>query len=125
MSSYTASLTSILTTEERTPTMKNFSELLRSNLNIGYQEGSFFKEMIYTYFHIDLARFTMLRKEDQYKDTLESGLVAAILDESPYIQTFLNSNCGRYVKVGGNIAYVGGFGFVSKSLNHPSFLFKC
>ena len=45
-SSYTASLTSILTVEQLSPTIRGISGLIASDVPIGYQRGSFVEDYL-------------------------------------------------------------------------------
>ncbi|KAH7294358.1 hypothetical protein KP509_28G068100 [Ceratopteris richardii] len=93
-SSYTASLTSILTVQQLSPSMLGIHSLLVSDAPIGYQLGSFVKEYL-----IDLGikpeRLVPLYSKAMYAKALrlgpDNGGVAAIVDELPYVQLFLAS----------------------------------
>nr|DAD27617.1 TPA_asm: hypothetical protein HUJ06_029085 [Nelumbo nucifera] len=85
-SSYTASLTSMLT-------------LQTNGENIGYQAGSFV-----AYNSVDECNEGLL------KGTRNGGFAAAF-DEVPYIKLFLASSCSKYTMVG-PIYKTDGFGFV-------------
>eukprot|EP00253_Pinus_taeda_P033031 PITA_33031 len=111
-SSYTASLTSILTVQKLNPTVKDFESLKASGDAVGYQTGSFVAQ----YLQLELG----IKNLKTYSTPEEAGLalskgpknggVAAIFDEIPYIRIFLASQC-NYTIVG-PIYRTGGFGFV-------------
>eukprot|EP00253_Pinus_taeda_P024188 PITA_24188 len=111
-SSYTASLTSILTVQKLNPTVKDVESLKASGDAVGYQTGSFVAQ----YLQLELG----IKNLQTYSTTEEAGLalskgpknggVAAIFDELPYIRIFLASQC-NYTIVG-PIYRTGGFGFV-------------
>jgi hypothetical protein len=66
-----------------------------------------------------------LDSEETFDKALESGSVAAIIDESPYMDTFLTTYGCKYTDVDSSIAYFSGFGFVSNPESFlPLFLFS-
>eukprot|EP00253_Pinus_taeda_P011673 PITA_11673 len=111
-SSYTASLTSILTVQKLNPTVKDVESLKASGDAVGYQTSSFVAQ----YIQLELG----IKNWKTYSTPEEAGLalskgpknggVAAIFDELPYIRIFLASQC-NYTIVG-PIYRTGGFGFV-------------
>ncbi|KAL5213243.1 hypothetical protein ABZP36_024090 [Zizania latifolia] len=112
-SSYTASLTSMLTVQKLQPTVTDVRELLRRGDYIGFQEGTFIipllEKMGFQY------RMRSYSTADQYADALSKGSanggVAAIFDEIPYLKLFLSQYCDGYTMVG-PIYKTDGFGFV-------------
>ena len=115
-SSYTASLSSIIIAQQQqqqTPIIRSFQDLQNSQLHIGCQEGSFTLDYLKNRLHISSNRLIQLDTDKQYVDALNLNEVAAIIDESPYIETFLTSLGCDYTIVDSNIVYFGGFSFVS------------
>ena len=114
-SSYTASLASTLSSQQPIPTIQGFGFLLKDIVPIGYQGGSFIKNYL-TMLGVKQDRLMSLSSEKQYANALrlgpKNGGVGAIVDEQPYIQSFLSTECD-FTTVGDQIAYFGGFGFVS------------
>lgn len=112
-SSYTASLASILSAQTTYPAIEGFDALLKSNVSVGYQEGSFVKGYL-TKMGFPQKRLRSYASAQEYAQALrqgpQKGGVGAILDERPYTQIFLQSECG-FTKVGHELAYFGGFGF--------------
>ncbi|KAL6592724.1 hypothetical protein ACP70R_049399 [Stipagrostis hirtigluma subsp. patula] len=113
-STYTASLTSMLTVQELQPTVTDASELIRRGDYVGYQEGSFvageLKRM-----NFDERKMRSYSTPEQYAEALSKGSanggVAAIFDEIPYLKYFLSHNCKGYTMAGP--VYDGaGFGFI-------------
>ncbi|KDP43779.1 hypothetical protein JCGZ_22406 [Jatropha curcas] len=96
-SSYTASLTSILTVEQLSSPVKGIESLISGNEPIGYQYGSFAENYLINAYNIDKSRLVPLNSEQEYakalKDGPKKGGVAAIVDEKAYIELFLSSNC--------------------------------
>ncbi|MCO5567675.1 hypothetical protein L7F22_021369 [Adiantum nelumboides] len=108
--SYGASMSSILTTNHLTPRFQSFSELLTSHLPIGYQNSSTIRTVLQNVYHVYPSNMVPLSSEKDYVQIMRDGRVAAVIDEAPYLDVFLSSKCGSYVKVG-NIRTLGGFGF--------------
>eukprot|EP01018_Ginkgo_biloba_P012696 Gb_01114 [translate_table: standard] len=118
-SSYTASLTSILTVQQLSPTIQGIDGLVSSNSPIGYQTGSFVREYLSDEFNIAKSRLVPLDSPDSYAEALSlgpnKGGVAAIVDELPYIQLFLSTKCG-FTNVGREFTKSGwGFAFPKDS----------
>ena len=113
-SNYTASLSSILAAQQPRPTIQNFLNLQKSRLKVGYQAGSFTSDYMINNLYIVYHRLVPLDSEEDYDSALKSGKVAAIIDESPYMETFLTTFGCDYTNVDLNIAYFSGFGFVSQ-----------
>ncbi|KAL8027330.1 hypothetical protein ABFS82_14G085700 [Erythranthe guttata] len=92
-SSYTASLTSILTVQQLTPSIKGIDSLITSNENIGFQVGSFAENYLNEELNIPKSRLVPLGSPEEYADALDRGRVAAIVDERPYVDLFLSNYC--------------------------------
>ncbi|MCO5585910.1 hypothetical protein L7F22_039844 [Adiantum nelumboides] len=112
-SSYTANLTSILTVQQLTPTIQGITSLQAMNVPIGYQTGSFARDYLIS-LNIAKERLKPLPSIAAYAEALrlgpEGGGVAAIVDELPYVQVFLGSECG--FTIAGQEFTKGGWGFV-------------
>ncbi|WOK99754.1 glutamate receptor 3.5-like isoform X1 [Canna indica] len=114
-SSYTASLTSILTIQQLSSRIEGLDSLISSLEPIGYQVGSFSKDYMIEELNIDESRLVPLNNPDEYAKALDlgprNGGVAAIVDELPYIQLFLSDNC-NFATVGQEFTKSGwGFAF--------------
>ncbi|KAL3534251.1 hypothetical protein ACH5RR_002712 [Cinchona calisaya] len=97
-SSYTASLTSILTVQQLTSRVQGINSLIASSDRIGVQDGSFAYNYLIQELNIAESRLQILKSQDDYLNALTNGPngggVAAIVDELPYIELFLvNSKC--------------------------------
>ncbi|XP_056856401.1 glutamate receptor 3.3-like [Raphanus sativus] len=96
-SSYTASLTSILTVQQLSSPIKGIDSLREMNDRIGYQVGSFAERYLRDELNISESRLVPLGSPEAYakalKDGPRKGGVAAIVDERPYVELFLSSNC--------------------------------
>jgi hypothetical protein len=114
-SSYTASLTSILTVQKLNPTVKNVESLKASGEPVGYQIGSFVAEYLQKELGIAKENLRAYSTPEEAGEALskgpKNGGVAAIFDEIPYIRIFLASQCG-YTMVE-PVYRTGGLGFVS------------
>ena len=115
-SSYTASLTSILTVQQLTSNIKGIDSLISSTDAIGVQEGSFALKYLIDDLGIAASRIIKLKDQEEYADALrhgaEDGGVAAIVDELPYVELFLaGTNC--MYRIVGEEFTKSGWGFVS------------
>ncbi|XP_073149885.1 glutamate receptor 3.4-like isoform X2 [Henckelia pumila] len=113
-SSYTASLTSILTVRQLSTRIQGIDSLISSSDPIGIQQGSFAYKYLTDQLSISESRLRVLKKDD-YLSSLERGPtdggVAAIVDELPYIQLFLSTTKCEYSIVGQEFTK-SGWGFV-------------
>lgn len=114
-SSYTASLTSILTVQQLSSPIKGIDSLREMNDRIGYQVGSFAERYLRDELNISESRLVPLGSPEAYakalKDGPRKGGVAAIVDERPYVELFLSSNCAY--RIVGQEFTKSGWGFVS------------
>ncbi|XP_058093299.1 glutamate receptor 3.4-like isoform X2 [Magnolia sinica] len=113
-SSYTASLTSILTVQQLTSRVEGIDSLISSNEPIGIQGGSFTKNYLIEELNVAESRIVTLKHPEDYEIALlrgpKGGGVAAIVDELPYIELFLsNTNCK--FRVAGQEFTKSGWGF--------------
>ncbi|KAM7261008.1 hypothetical protein ACFE04_026483 [Oxalis oulophora] len=96
-SSYTASLTSILTVQKLSSSVKGIDTLITSNDPIGYQHGSFARNYLMDEFGIHESRLIALNSPEEYvkalKDGPAKGGVAAMVDERAYLELFLSTRC--------------------------------
>ncbi|AQK75635.1 Glutamate receptor 2.7 [Zea mays] len=109
-SSYTASLTSMLTVQKLQPAATDVTELQRTGAYIGYQEGSFIKQRLQKQ-GFDETKMRSYSTAEEYADALSSGRVAAVFDEIPYLKLFLSQYCDGYTMYG-PVYKADGFGFV-------------
>ncbi|XP_014502278.1 glutamate receptor 3.4 isoform X2 [Vigna radiata var. radiata] len=115
-SSYTASLTSILTVQQLSSQIEGIDSLISSNQPIGIQEGSFARKYLTEELNIQPSRIVTLKNMEAYIDALERGPkdggVVAVVDELPYIEILMsNTNC-KFRTVGQEFTKSGwGFAF--------------
>ncbi|ESW21964.1 hypothetical protein PHAVU_005G114800 [Phaseolus vulgaris] len=115
-SSYTASLTSILTVQQLSSQIEGIDSLISSNQPIGIQEGSFARKYLTEELNVQPSRIVTLKNMEAYIDALERGPkdggVVAVVDELPYIEILMsNTNC-KFRTVGQEFTKSGwGFAF--------------
>ncbi|KAL0301801.1 UNVERIFIED_CONTAM: Glutamate receptor 3.7 [Sesamum radiatum] len=94
-SSYTASLSSILTVQQLSTGITGIDSLISSGLPVGYQEGSFAYSYLKNNLNIHASRLISLGSREEYESALrrgpKNGGVAAIVDETPYVELFLST----------------------------------
>ncbi|XP_043712818.1 glutamate receptor 3.2-like [Telopea speciosissima] len=114
-SSYTASLTSILTVQQLSSPIKGIESLITSTEPIGFQVGSFAENYLNQELNIPKSRLIALGSPEAYAMALENGTVAAIVEERPYVDVFLSRNC-KFSAVGQEFTKSGwGFAFPKDS----------
>ncbi|KAM0017598.1 putative periplasmic binding protein-like I [Helianthus debilis subsp. tardiflorus] len=114
-SSYTASLTSMLTVEQLRPTHTDIDQIRRNGESVGYQKGSYVADILKSY-GFDDTKLESYSTFEEYDRALQAGSrkggVSAIMDELPYVRLFLAIYCNNYTMT--NVTYrTAGFGFVS------------
>ncbi|CAH2051473.1 unnamed protein product [Thlaspi arvense] len=92
-SSYTASLTSMLTVQQLNSPIKGVDTLISSTGRIGFQVGSFAENYMVDELNIARSRLVPLGSPEEYANALQNGTVAAIVDERPYVDLFLSDYC--------------------------------
>ncbi|CAJ1930688.1 unnamed protein product [Sphenostylis stenocarpa] len=100
-SSYTASLTSILTVQQLYSPIKGIESLVHSKEPIGYTQGSFAKDYLVQEIGIEESRLVPLTTPEEAAKALKNGPqnggVAAYIDERAYTDIFLSSRCNLTV----------------------------
>ncbi|KAK7272296.1 hypothetical protein RJT34_28799 [Clitoria ternatea] len=115
-SSYTASLTSILTVQQLSSQIEGIDSLISGTQPIGIQDGSFARKYLIEELSIQPSRIVSLKNMDAYIDALQRGPkdggVVAVVDELPYIEILMsNTNC-KFRTVGQEFTKSGwGFAF--------------
>ncbi|XP_076883979.1 glutamate receptor 2.7-like [Bidens hawaiensis] len=112
-SSYTASLTSMLTVERLRPTHTDINQIMKNGESVGYQHGSFVVDILKS-FGFDDSKLKGYSTFEEYDSALQAGSqnggVSAIMDELPYIRLFLAIYCNKYTTT--SFTYqTAGFGF--------------
>jgi ionotropic glutamate receptor len=115
-SSYTASLTSILTVQQLSSQIEGIDSLISGTQPIGIQDGSFARRYLIDELNIQPSRIVSLKDPKAYIDALtrgpKGGGVVAIVDELPYIEIFMSSTNCKFRTVGNEFTK-SGWGFVS------------
>ncbi|XP_071708995.1 glutamate receptor 3.1-like [Rutidosis leptorrhynchoides] len=107
-SSYTASLTSILTVQQLQSPISGIESLIMGNELIGYPIGSYIESYLVKELNVPASRLVALNSLE-YAEKLLSGTVAAIVTERPYVDLFLSNHC--QFQVVGQQFTKSGFGF--------------
>ncbi|GJU37053.1 glutamate receptor 3.4-like protein [Tanacetum coccineum] len=115
-SSYTASLTSILTVQQLTPSIEGIDSLISSKDPIGVPDGNFVYNYLIQELNIAESRIILLTDEVEFVNALrlgpEGGGVAAIVDELPYVELFMRYTSCEFKIVGQKFTNSGwGFAF--------------
>uniref|UniRef100_A0A0R0GKN6 Ionotropic glutamate receptor C-terminal domain-containing protein n=1 Tax=Glycine max TaxID=3847 RepID=A0A0R0GKN6_SOYBN len=114
MQSYTANLTSILTLDQLGPSFFNVNDLRKGGYYVGYQSGSFVKDVLVQQFKFDTSKLRPYSNSAEYHNALKTGSqrggVAAIFDEVPYLKVFLQEYGSNYIMAGSRYRN-DGFGF--------------
>ncbi|KAM1875223.1 hypothetical protein EV1_042353 [Malus domestica] len=112
--SYTASLTSLLTSQELQPTFTNILDLINNKEYIGYKNGSFVRDLLIDR-GVDPSKLRPYTSREECDVFLTNGSakggIAAAIDETPNIRLFLAKYCKKYTMIG-PIFRTDGFGFV-------------
>ncbi|ESW04547.1 hypothetical protein PHAVU_011G104300 [Phaseolus vulgaris] len=115
-SSYTASLTSILTVQQLSSQIVGIDSLISSTEPIGIQDGSFARKYLVDDLHIAESRIVTLKNMEDYINALQrgpkAGGVVAVVDELPYIEVLMSSSHCKFRIVGQEFTKSGwGFAF--------------
>jgi glutamate receptor, ionotropic, plant len=102
-------LTSILTVQQLRPTVTDIHDLIRNGNCVGYGRGSFVEGLLQQ-LGFDEKRVKAYNV-DEFGDALNNRSVAVVVDEVPYIKSFLAKHCNSYMMI--PISSSAGFGFVS------------
>ncbi|KAF5184216.1 Glutamate receptor [Thalictrum thalictroides] len=111
-SSYTASLTSMLTVQRLEPQFASVETLRRSNKNVGYPSNSFVRKYIEDVLHFNPSRIITVKSEYDYPDLFNNGTIEAAFLELPYERVLLARNARQGLIDSGIKHRFGGLGFV-------------
>ncbi|GKF35446.1 hypothetical protein Tco_0108646, partial [Tanacetum coccineum] len=116
---FTATLSSWLTLDQLRHKLPTSFE------NVGYQGGSFIKDLIMQRYNCSGNKLLALDSYEDFRNALSNGSVNAIFDELPYIELCLAKYGSEYMKFG-PIHQEPGIAFVSfsSSLFLSSFSFN-
>jgi hypothetical protein len=118
--SYTASLSSMLTAKRLRPSVKSLDQLLLTGDYVGYQNGSFVGSLLKKRGFMP-SRLRSYGTQKEYAEALRKGSmnggVSAIVDEIPYLTSFLsNPQYQKEFQMVNRFYKTPGFGFVSFSI---------
>ncbi|KAK8330824.1 hypothetical protein V6Z12_A10G033400 [Gossypium hirsutum] len=111
-SSYTASLTSMLTVQRLEPTVTDIEWLKRSNVKIGCDGDSFVRTYLEDVLKFKSYNIENVSSEYKYEGEFKSNHIAAAFLELPYGRVFLNHYCKKFTTTAPTYTF-GGLGFVS------------
>ncbi|EEC80155.1 hypothetical protein OsI_21966 [Oryza sativa Indica Group] len=114
--SYTASLSSMLTAKRLRPSVKSLDQLLLTGDYVGYQNGSFVGSLLKKRGFMP-SRLRSYGTQKEYAEALRKGSmnggVSAIVDEIPYLTSFLsNPQYQKEFQMVNRFYKTPGFGFV-------------
>ncbi|XP_031105177.1 glutamate receptor 2.5-like [Ipomoea triloba] len=113
-STYTASLSSMLTAQKLRPATKDVKELIKKGDYVGCFNGSFIFNLLIE-MGFEKSKIRTYRYPEDYKDALSDGSklprISAFFDVVPYSNLFLSKYCDKYMKVG-QTYHTTGFAYV-------------
>lgn len=108
-SSYTASLTSMLTVPQLEPAIGDFASLWRGTDKVGIMNNSFMRAAM-NKSGFPQSRLEPYQATQGFHEALLNGTIGAIVDETPYLRVFLKSYCDNFTRTAQSNK-TGGFGF--------------
>lgn len=100
-SCYTANLSAILTASQLEPSLKDIQSVLeRQDIKIGYWDNSFVGQFLAKELRISEKRLINLTTEADYYQDMSRGVVDAIIDERPYMQSLVANRCSELAFAG-------------------------
>ncbi|KAK9064274.1 hypothetical protein SSX86_015654 [Deinandra increscens subsp. villosa] len=108
-SSYTASLTSMLTVRILEPTVRDIEWLKKTNAPVGCDPDSFVGKYLTDV--LGLQNIKNISSQEEYPDNFKNGNISAAFLELPYQKYFLKVYCNEYTAVAPSYKF-GGLGFV-------------
>ncbi|KAB1220482.1 Glutamate receptor 3.4 [Morella rubra] len=120
-SSYTASLSSMLTLQRLEPGI-DIESLKSSNSPVGCDGNSFVRNYLENVLGFDSKNIVILTNESHYKAEFKRKKIVAAFLELPYQKVFINKYCKGFTASAPPYRF-GGFGFVSSNYNFCTFSF--
>lgn len=121
-SSYTASLSSMLTIQRLEPKVKDIEWVRKTNASVGCDGDSFVKDYLRKV--LGLEQIKTIANQTDYPAEFDKGDIAASFLELPYQKVFMQEYCNQYTTVGPTYRF-GGLGFVSYLSFILSFCYDC
>jgi hypothetical protein len=117
-SSYTASLSSLLTVQRPQPDNTDIEWLKSSNSKVGCDNVSFVRNYLEDVIGFHSQNIITVLDESEYTGLFEKKNITAAFLELPYKKVFINKHCKGYTATTTPTTYkFGGFGFVSSYYN--------
>ncbi|KAJ6367812.1 hypothetical protein OIU78_000389 [Salix suchowensis] len=110
-SSYTASLTSMLTAQRQQPNVNDIEWLKTKRLTVGCDGDSFVRNYMQSVLGFEPENIKNVSHEYKYEEEFESGNISAAFLELPYQKVFISHHCKRYNATTPTNRF-GGLGFV-------------
>ncbi|KAL9243362.1 hypothetical protein vseg_017257 [Gypsophila vaccaria] len=111
---YTASQTTSLASQRPTEVFKSLDELRRKQVNIGYREGSFIRDLLVIE-GIDQSKLIVLHTEEEMVSMLSKGTaqggVDAIIADAPTLKLLVAKHCNDFSIEPTYNLHAAGFGF--------------
>lgn len=112
-SSYTASLSSMLTVQRLQP-LTNIELLKKNNSVVGCDGDSFVRKYLVDVLKFKSEQIKNVSSEYYYDDLLKNGSIMAAFLELPYANVLINEYCTAYTASPQHYRF-GGLGFVSST----------
>ncbi|KAL2321095.1 hypothetical protein Fmac_030064 [Flemingia macrophylla] len=110
-SSYTASLSSMLTVQRLRPNVSDMEYLKKHNMKIGCDGDSFVRTYLEKIENFKSENIINIRNEYHYEEAFKNNSIAAAFLEIPYEKVYMSEYCMKYSASLANNKY-GGLGFV-------------
>ncbi|KAL5841526.1 hypothetical protein ACOSQ3_012129 [Xanthoceras sorbifolium] len=110
-SSYTASLSSMLTVQRLKPNVTDIEWLKRNNLKVGCDGDSFVRNYLENVLNFETENILNVSSEDKYQGEFKNNSIAAAFLELPYEKVFIKHYCKGYIATTPTYRF-GGLGFV-------------
>ena len=120
-SSYTASLSSMLTVQRLQP-VRDIEWLRSTNAKIGCDNDSFVMNYLQNVLQFNSTNIITVTTESDYEEHFKEKSIAAAFFELPYEKIFINKYCKGFTTSTQTYRF-GGFGFVSSNYSFLSFSF--
>ncbi|XWS68671.1 hypothetical protein CRYUN_Cryun04dG0111000 [Craigia yunnanensis] len=102
--SYTASLASMLTVQRLQPTLIDVNELKKNGDFVGYETGSFVKDLLVKQLNFDESKLRNYGTAEDFDEALskgsQNGGVGAIFGAKHCVELFLAKYCDKYMTAG-------------------------
>lgn len=111
-STFTASLSSMMTVSHFKPSVLDIETLQRTNAGVGCNGNSFIVKYLINVLNFKPQNIKGIASISDYDKAFEQGDISAAFFVEPHAKVFLSKYCKGYTKTG-PVYKLGGFGFVS------------